>query len=404
MTTSSPRPQVEAGFDLKSALRAYWEILSRNRARIGPDSRLKRESLEESRAVAIEAARYFKTELDPHFDQWSGMNIREIAAATDADDLGTLSGALVLQRSLPLFKYQFPVLGALYTDFSATPGVFNQTTNTRIVTVPSVQKFDETNDTDGRPLGWNTVIPAQTTDAPVTLDEYVGVPIIFSAQTLASTIRRLFDEIGPAAVYAIAKYYVAKMAALITPANYNAYAVVKTGVPDAYVSYASSQKNFSMDAIDDLEAILDANEIPASERGVPLNAKYYGQLRRDPRLGLFFAAAREPGIIEQGQLPGRLDGFEPFRAPWLPTPNNLVGFAFNKAAIILKQRLPTDFTTALNTAVPGSVTTIVDPDSGLSCLLVQYINLQRGYAEWRVETLLGAAVGDKRGALCITSQ
>ena len=207
-----------------------------------------------------------------------------------------------------------------------------------------------------------------------------------------------------AAIYAIAKYYVAKMTALLTPANYNGYAVVNgTKVPDSYVSYAVAQKQFSMDAIDDLEAILDNNEVPASDRGILLSAKYYGQLRRDPRLGLFFAATREPRIVEEGTLPARLDGFEPFRAPWLPTTNNLVGFAFHKAAIILKQRLPSDFTTALNVMIPGRVTTIVDPDSGLSCLLVQYLNLTRNFAEWRLESLLGVAVGDKRGGLCITS-
>ncbi|MCX6922563.1 MAG: hypothetical protein NT154_05010, partial [Verrucomicrobia bacterium] len=134
-----------------------------------------------------------------------------------------------------------------------------------------------------------------------------------------------------------------------------------------------------------------------------LNAKYHGQLRSDPRLGLFFAAMQKPDMITKGLLP-QLNGFLPYRAPWLPTTGTLVGFAFHKAAILLKQRLPTDFTTALNVMVPGSVTPIVDPETGLSVLLVQYVSLQGGFAEWRVETLLWATVGDKRGGLCITGQ
>ncbi len=32
------------------------------------------------------------------------------------------------------------------------------------------------------------------------------------------------------------------------------------------------------------------------------------------------------------------------------------------------------------------------------------MNLQQGYAEWRIESILGAAVGDKRGGLVLTSQ
>jgi hypothetical protein len=207
-----------------------------------------------------------------------------------------------------------------------------------------------------------------TIDAPITLDEYIGIPIVFSSGIIASTIRRLFDEQGPAAIYAMAKYYVGKVTGLLTPANFNAYAAITAPdskgvvkVPTAYPTYPVSKKNFSMDAVDDLEAIFDQNEVPRSSRGIRLNAEYYGQLRRDPRLGLFFAATREPGIIEQGKLPGTLDGFMPVRAPWLPATNNMTGFAFHKAAVLLKQRLPTDFTEALGVMIPGTVTTVVDP-------------------------------------------
>jgi hypothetical protein len=396
---------VEGGFSVTDALRQYQEIMARNTMRVGPDFKFSAQTADEKKAVAIEAARFYERELKPRVSDVAAMSPHEIMAATDADNAGTLAGTLVLQESLPLFKYRYPVLAALYQDFSATPGRFNQTEDTRIQVVPAVQEFDETSDTDGRPLGWHTVVPAQMVDVPITLDKYIGVPVVFSAQTVASTMRRLFDETGPGAVYAIAKYFVAKMAALITPAAFNAYAAV-TGdgrVPDAYATYPVSQKNFSMDAIDDIEAVFDQNEVPATDRGVLLNAKWHGQLRRDPRLSLFFAAQREPGIIEEGRLPARLDGFQPFRAAWLPATNNLVGFAFHKAGLVIKQRLPADFTKAINAPIPGSVTTVVDPDSGLSCLLVRYVNLERGYAEWRAETMVGAGVGDNRGGLCITS-
>jgi hypothetical protein len=394
--------RIEGGFSAQAALKRYAEILARNTLRLGQGQRLNRQTVEEKSIVAVEAANFYKAELDPHFNDFSGLPLQEIMAATDADSLGTLAGTLVLQRSLPLFRFQFPVLGALYSDFSATPGLYNQTEETRVITVPAVQTYDPTVGSDGRPKGWGTVVAAQATDVPVKLDEYVGVPIVFSQATLAATIRRLFDEQGPAAIYAMAKYFVAKLAALFTPDNYNAYAVAKAGVPDAMAAYVCALKDFSMDAFDDLEAIFDANEVPAIDRGVLLNAKYHGKVRKDPRLGLFFAAMNKPDLITEGNLP-KLDGFVPYRAPWLPTTNNLTGFAFHKSAAVLKQRLPTDFTTALNVMVPGSVTTVTDPESGLSCLLVQYINLLGNFAEWRVEALLGAAKGDKRGGLCITS-
>lgn len=411
-TLATTRSRVECGFNLRGAFQRYAEILALNTVRLGGPNRLDNQTLAQKRAVATEAANFYRNEIDPHFNEFADIPMREIMGADNADlNLGTLTGTLVVQRSLPLFKFNFPILSTLYSDFSATAGVYLQSEMTRIVVVPAVLQYDGTAGTDGRPKGFINVQPAITLDVPIKLDSYIGIPIVFSSGILAATIRRLFDEQGPAAIYAMAKYYVGKLTALLTPANFNGYALVSEAdaqgvvkVPVAYPTYPISRKNFNMDAIDDLEAIFDQNEVPTQDRGILLNASYYGRLRSDPRLALFFAAARAPEIVEQGKLPASLDGFVPIRAPWLPAANNLTGFAYQKAAIILKQRLPTDFTEALGVMVPGSVTTIVDPDSGLSCLLVQYVNLQQNYAEWRLETLLGASVGDKRGGLLITSQ
>jgi hypothetical protein len=401
VTDGQPANRVEGGFSAPAALKRYSEILARASAKMNGRAKLDTATLEEKHMVAIEAANFYKEELDPHFDRFSMMPVREIAAATDADSVGTLAGTLVLQRSLPLFRYEYPVLAALYSDFSATPGVLNQTEDTRVIITPAVQEYDNTVGADGRPKGWATVVAAQTTDVPVKLDKHVGVPIVFGADTLASTLRRLFDEQGPAAIYAMAKYYVAKVSALFTPANFDFYAAANDStVPDAFPTFPVALKGFNMDAIDDLEAVFDTAEVPTSDRGILLNAKFHGALRKDPRLGLFFAAMQKPDMITEGKLP-KLNGFLPQRAAWLPKTNNMVGFAFHKAAAVLKQRLPTDWTTALNVMVPGSVTTVVDPDTGLSCMLVQYVNMQGGYAEWRVESLLGANKGDRRGGLVL---
>jgi hypothetical protein len=395
---------VEVKPDIRDVIKESAKLRSRATRRLSHNHKLTPQTAEEMKCASIEAARFHSKAIAPRFNEIADMPISEIEAATEADSVGTLAGTLVLQHSLPLFRYNFPVLASLYSDFSATPGVYNQTEDTRIIVAPAVQTYDATVGADGRPKGWQTVNAAQSTDVPVKLDAYVGVPIVFGQGTISSTIRRLFDEQGPAAIYAMAKYFVNKATALMTPANFNAYAVATNDgkVPDAYASYICAVKDFSMDAIDDLEAIFDANEVPATDRVTLLNAKYYGRLRKDPRLGLFFAAMQKPDMVTEGNLPA-LNGFMPIRAPWLPSANNLVGFAGHKAAIVLKQRLPTDFSQALNVMVPGSVTTVTDPDSGLSLLLVQYVNLTGGYSEWRVEALLGAAVGDKRGGLCITS-
>jgi hypothetical protein len=393
-------------------MKKYAGLMGQATVHLGRPGKIDRDTFDQKRPIAVEASNFFAEEISPYWDRFSNGSAREILAADNADiNLGTLSGTLVLQRSLELYKWDFPFLSTLWNDYSATPGVFNQQEDTRIIVVPAVLQYNGTAGADGRPVGFTNIQPAQSVDAPIKLNAYIGIPIVFSSGILASTIRRLFDEMGPASVYAMSKYFVGMVTSLITPANFAAYAAVTAAdangvvhVPTAYPTYAVSKKNFSMDAIDDLEAIFDQNEVPTRERGILLSASYYGALRKDPRLGLFFAATREPGIVEQGKLPGTLDGFVPVRAPWLPTANNLTGFAYQKTAILLKQRLPTDFTEALGAMVPGSVTPVVDPESGISCLLVQYVNLQQNYAEWRLETLLATSVGDKRGGLCITSQ
>ena len=50
-------------------------------------------------------------------------------------------------------------------------------------------------------------------------------------------------------------------------------------------------------------------------------------------------------------------------------------------------------------AAPGKITTVTAP-SGFSIALVEYVNLQQGYAEARPEVMLGAAGGDRPGGLC----
>ena len=403
---------LEAKEGINNRLRVYSKIIARGRQDVRGQRLLDRTAMAAAQSAAIEAAEFYKSEVAPDWQRIQNMSRAEIEAANSTDaNLGSLSGVLVMQATLPLFKYQFPVLGGMYQDFSAEPGLFNVAEISRIVVVPAVQEYDATSDATGRPKGWVTVQPVVSIDAPVTLDSYIGVPVVFGNTILAGTLRRLFEEFRPASMYALAKRFIGKVTALMTPANFNAYATVTAPdtdgiikVPDAYPTYAVARKNFSVDSFQDVEAAFDANEVPPTDRGIVLNAKYFSQAKRDARLSLFFAAARDEEIITEGKLPAKVEGFVPFRGPYLPATNNMVGFAFHKAGIILKQRLPADFTKALpGVMIPGSVIPVTDSDSGLSCLLVEYVSLLGGFAEARMETMIGAAVGDKRGGLVITS-
>jgi hypothetical protein len=412
--------QVTGGFSVPNAMKRYFQLMSQNAKVDWRDTSDRSGSYRSKGQLALEAANIFKNDLLPCVGRWEHVPVAELGKAIGlqagdysdaANNVGILSGTLVLQRTLPAFAYKYPELLTMYTDFSDTPGVLNQTETTHIVVQPAVQKYDATTDTNGRPKGWYTVSNAVVKDVPITLTDYVGVPIVFNNQTLASTTRRLFDEQAQLAIKALAGYFVGMVTTLATTANFNAYAVAGTNgvvAGSLYPSYAKGLGEFSMGDLDTLDAIFTDGKVPEEDRGIMLTSKYYAKLRGDPRMSFYYAASAKDvqngagEFLTEARLP-KISGFAPFKAPYLPQTNNVVSFAYQKAAIVLKSRLPQDFTQALGTMIPGSVTTVTDPDTKISIMLVQYVNLTSGYAEWRPEVMLGAAVGDNRAGLVGTS-
>lgn len=401
----------------------------------------------------------------------SSMSIDEALKAADYSDpagnVGLLSGTLAIQRALELFQFEYPIINSISDDFSDAPGLLNQTEVTRITLKPAVQTRSTAVDSAGRPVGWTTVSPAQTVDVPVTLSAHVGVPVVFGQNILASTVRNLFAEQAPMALYALGGYAVDMLTALMTAANFNAYAGTSIGtgattsgsnaitfasnaivypgqaisgtgvpsntyiasvqsataatmtqaatatntgltftlnagkVPTTYVTYIKALASFAMASLADVKAAFDSLEVPMQNRFALLNSAYYAKLTQDSAFNTFWAAMQSPDVISKGKLPP-LQGIAPINAPYFPTGSNRTGFVGHKSALILKSRLPNDIIGAVGAQVPGNVTTISAP-GGLSVMLVQYASLREGYAEWRPEVLLGAAVGDRRGGLVITS-
>lgn len=173
-------------------------------------------------------------------------------------------------------------------------------------------------------------------------------------------------------------------------------------VPNLYPTYVKALVDFDVASMGDIKSAFDTNEVPQQGRFALLNSNYHTRLGNVPALNNFFAAMQKPEIVTEGALP-RVQGFQPLNAPWFPSSSNRVGFAGHKAAAILKSRLPNDITSAVAGSVPGNVTTVTTP-GGISVLLIQYVSLREGYAEWRPEVILGAAVGERRCGMVLTSQ
>lgn len=466
--TSGTSPGVQVtGTPANEAIRAYGAVVAKNAA-----LPLSHATAVQKGELAREAAAIFAADIAKN-PAILDMSMDQAIKAADYSDavgsVGLLSGSLVLQRALPLMVTNNPILGAISTDFSSEPGLYNQTTDTRIVLKPAVQTYNPALDSGGRPTGWETASPAQTVDVPVTLTDYLGIPLVFGMGTLAATTRRLFDESAPMAVAALGDYATAKLSALMTAANFVAYkgtsvgtgattsgsksitfasttivfagqAISGTGIPSGtyiasvesataatltqkatatgtgltftlnnskvpvtYTTYVKAQASFAVADLDALASAFDSNDVPMSDRFAALSPAYYRKLGGDSNVLALMQGSGNASYLTDRMLP-KMSNFELMNSPWMPSASNQVGFVGHKAALILKTRLPQDLTSALpGTSAPGTVSTITDPATGLTMSLVQYYNLQGNYAEWRPEIMLGAAVGDRRAGLVMTS-
>ena len=416
LVAASEGHRLQSREGMNNCLKAYVGLQTKNAA-----LRYNNRTAEDKKLISLEAAMIYREAIAGK--NWQhALNAIELATGDNGKalmgsdysgtaGLGVLNGTLVAQRTLELFKYEFPLFDMLHTDFSELPANLNQDIVTRIINIPTVQLYDPTINADGEPNGWRSVTAPSTSDVKVTMNKLAGVPIRFGIDTLAQTARRLFDEQSEAGSYALGKYFIELIYTLLTPANYNSYAVANaTTVPVAYPTFPKSALEFGRNAMVDAGAAFDNMAVPTKGRFALLNPTYHGQLEKDPSL-IYFAAQRAPELISGDGLLPRMARFQPVLAPNLAGSGananataNLAGYFGHKASLAIASRLVNDYTTALPGSNVGAITTITNPDIGISMNLIQFVNHQAGYAEWLLAAILGAAVGDKRGGLVLTSQ
>lgn len=334
----------------------------------------------EARDGTVEVLRAFQAKSSPK--ERSSIYAREISPLLSkgvrlgpilaANSLGTLSGELVTQRALSLLKLSFPMLSAISTDFSDAPIAYGQTVKTRLRAVPAVTDYNAV-------TGYATS-DAATTDVPVVINNHKAVQIGFNANELASTDRDLFGEQAEGAHYALGKALVDALYALILAANYT------NATTKALATFSRT----------DMTAMAKAmynRAVPAAGRFVLLNPDYYEKLQSDPTI-VNLAAYQMPEVITQYKLPP-VAGFQPYQAVNLPNTGNLTGFGGTPDVLALATRMPNDYTIALPGATGGGVVqTVTNEDTGISVMLVMFVDHKLGGAYWRIALQFGAAVGN----------
>lgn len=366
------------------------EIMARQRAVRGSKVHQNEERAKLAREFSQIYAAEFKGDNANRMMNFPAMEIDTAISASDVTDAdyGTLAGTLVAQRVLELLKFVFPMLTSFTTDFSGEGATFGQTIMTRTVDVPEVVTY---NTSTGWPDSENG-----TDDIPVVINNHKGVQISINEQTLASTVRNLFEEQAPASAYALAKAIIDSVYANITDANFPNNSVITAA-------------NMTRAALINIATQLDLQGVPnyPGSRFAILYSTYFGQLQQDSAI-TSLAAFQRPDLITNGPdgaaLPINVAGFRVYGAPNLPTNDgNVNGFAGSKSALVLATRVPNDYTTVLPGASNGNVQTITDADIGISVMLVQYVNHQLGTATRRLALMWGSAPGQSNAGRLIKS-
>lgn len=289
----------------------------------------------------------------------------ERAPVEAANTLGTLAGNLIAQRTLDLIVSRRPMLLNVTADFSDQQAVKGQTIYTRTVAVPSTQDFgtgaQDTSDSD----------------YTVQLQYHKEVHYAFTAGEYLATNRNLVEEHAQAQAVAIGNALVDAVAALIT----DAFTSETTG--------AASGKDFS--ALTTAAKALNSAGAPDFGRSMWVNADFAEALSNDEVIMEYLDGNNRTAYGHWKNIKGFDDVWE---YPALPSNSiNLIGFAFQRSALILATRVADNPERLVGAGYPGSLQIVTDPVTGFSVLTDRWITQATRAVNNRIDVLYGCARG-----------
>lgn len=316
------------------------------------------------------------SELRPFVSQ---SNVAEILAA---NSFGTVTSTLIVLRALDLLKLNFPILqGRISTSFTDGAVKFGQTVTGRIITVPTVGTYNTS-------TGYG-IANATTTDVSVVINAHKHITIALHAEEAAGTPRDLFAEQAEAMQYALGKDLVDALYAKFLIADYtNATTVATASITRTTLPVA-------------LAKAFNTRGVPQMNRTLLLNVDAFAALATDASI-VSLATNLQPELITNYTLP-QVSGFQPIEAVNLPSTGNMTGFALTPDAALIATRLPVDYTQALPGSSHGSVSTVTNPDTGISVLKTDFVDHTLGTANSRIAWMYGVAKGQVASGQIIKS-
>lgn len=321
------------------------------------------------------------------------IDAKEFAALKASNQLGTLAETLVATRTLENLVLSLPLLSRCGSSFSDQIVSYGDILKTRFVLAPSVVTYNTT-------TGWADSDDV-TTDVSITYDKYKGCQIMLTAQDIAGSSRRLFDEIAPMQAYALGKQIVDDLYAVITYAAFSG----ETNLAGATAAERSvGLGSFGRSTLVDLSGDLDDNGNPDMGRFCLLARPYWSALKKDNTI-IQLAVFNRPEIIEKGVIRD-IEDFDIIKAVNLPATSingkTLKGFAGTKGSLLYATRLSADYVNANPGAGNGILQVITLGDTGISANLVAYVDNKLGRAYRRLEIIYGVAAGRELAGQLLT--
>lgn len=301
--------------------------------------------------------------------------------------LGTLATGLVVQEALALVFTKRPMLNAITFDTRDLQGSpvakYNQTITTRTLGLPTVQNFG------------GAASATADVDVNVTINNFKELAYTFTPIEYSSTDRNLIAERAEPMAIALANYFVDTIAALWTAANFP-LAAQKTTVAAAW-GYVNT--------ILVLRKAMNQRGIQDPRRFFVYNSDVEASLLGDQ---LIVSALNNPdngGAIASGRLP-QVGGFGLDDYPDLPANGiNLIGFAGTPQSTVLATRVVRDPRELIpNLPYPGNMGLVTEPRTGLTVMVLEYIDQATLNLTSKLVFMHGQAVGDsKKGQLLVSA-
>lgn len=302
--------------------------------------------------------------------------------------MATLSATEILADTLAAFKVQFPMIaggGGFGTDFSSDRARKGDTVIAHIRTLPSVQNYDATNGYQASGAEASSLL----TDIPVVLDQHKHVPVKLDHIDQLSSRKDLYLGAINDMAFVLGKKVVDDVLGLVKAANFS-------------TAITESIANTTKATLDTATKKLNQRGAAPTGRFGIVNSDFYNALESDAQI----SSGDYHGQRRAGNAFGNLQNLAGFANVWeypdLPAnAENVAAFFGTRPAIAIVSRLPSDpleIARAAGVPVPALIQTVTDPDSGLSLLGIQWVQLGTFDIWLTVALLYGFAAGKQGGA------